>query len=226
MTPRRRDGSIPRGLLAGDGMCVLAASVAGLSPGPARVAAGSAGAAPPSAEERAAKREAKLRRELEAVGSRDMPPVDAGHRLVDDQRAEVARRRSPRMRTKPAERVDEADSVLARVRRDRSVRRKLNPRRLARAGRHRRTPSEQAVGRIALLTGYVADDDHACGNTLHRCRQSADGLDRAGRLPDRHPAADDEGHVGAQPRSASRRPAVPLPTLTLRGPGARNAARL
>ena len=52
MTPRRRDGSIPRGLLAGDGMCVLAASVAGLSPGPARVAAGSAGAAPPCPRQR------------------------------------------------------------------------------------------------------------------------------------------------------------------------------
>jgi len=78
-----------------------------------------------SAKELPAESDAKLGRELEAVSSRDVPAVDARDRPVDDQWTEVPRRRSARMGAEPAERVDEADSVLAGVRRDRSVRREL-----------------------------------------------------------------------------------------------------
>src|SRR2546430_15360729 len=47
MTSQRAEGSIRRGLLAGVRDAHSPAAVAGLSPGPARVAAGSAGGAPP-----------------------------------------------------------------------------------------------------------------------------------------------------------------------------------
>src|SRR5207237_1316452 len=82
------------------------------------------------AEELSAESQAKLGHELEAVGPRDVPAVDAGHCLVDDQWAEVPRRRSTRVGAEPAERVDEADPALASIRRDRSIRRTLNARRL------------------------------------------------------------------------------------------------
>jgi hypothetical protein len=83
-----------------------------------------------SAEELSSEGQAKLRRKLEAVGAGDVALVDARHRPVDDQRAEIPRRRSARMGAEPAERVDEADLLLAGVRRDRSIRRELNPPRL------------------------------------------------------------------------------------------------
>jgi hypothetical protein len=54
MTARGSDGSIPPGLLAGDAMCTLAASVAGLSQAPHELPQARREQPRPSAEERSA----------------------------------------------------------------------------------------------------------------------------------------------------------------------------
>src|SRR5215510_7129044 len=164
MTGDARKGSIPRGLLAGVrdedslGRWWPGSLQATLElpqtrreqPLPSSV----------SAEELTGEGEPELRHELEAVGPGDVAGVDAGHCPVHDQRAEVAGRGSFRVGTEPAQGVDEADPLSAGVRGDRSVRRELNGRRLSRAGRHRGSGGEQAVGRVPGLTGQVTDDDY------------------------------------------------------------------
>src|SRR5689334_14811448 len=107
---------------------------------------------PASAEELSAERQTKLGRELETVSPRDMPSVDARHRPVDDERAEIPGRRSARVGAEPPERVDETNPAPASIRGNRAVRRELDARRPGRAGRHRRPRSEQAVGGVAPLT--------------------------------------------------------------------------
>src|SRR5436190_1139095 len=100
MTSQRAEGSIRPGLLAGSGMCVLPAAVAGLSLQAPHELPQARREQPhlwsASVEELPAECEAELRRELEAVGAGDVASVDARHRPVDDQGTEIPGRRSAR----------------------------------------------------------------------------------------------------------------------------------